>query len=811
MTHALVEVAFGSTLTSLAPVLTDVSQYVDRIRGIDITRGASNEVSEIQPGTASLTLNNSDGRFTAERPGPYFPNVKKAVPIRISVATFTPRTGSAPYALGMLGDDFDDNEISTVLWPNSYGGATEVGGRARIPLTPGVNAGYQSVREWTLVGSQLTGKLATVPGANGSSSAVCSMWINSTTSGTRLGWRYNAVTGVISAETQVSFFDGTAVNFTYSPWTHAWLRVRESGGTVFWESSTDGASWTVRRSLATPSWVTSQTLAVELTGQRTGGTGDFVEWDFFGATVHPRYFGLVQEWPVEWKGLYSTATITCTDLLTWSNIVKELKPMLVQEVLLDRPSAFYPLTEPADSASAGDLSGTQNVGSLAIVQAGSGGTLEFGVGTGPLGAGGTSAPVFTPASSSAGKYLQADLGSIVEAANTNFRVRAEAWFSTSTTGRVLLGWMSSDATKRIVVSLESGTGKLQLEYSSFVGGPLTAVVVATPNLADGALHHVLFHENEQKAFVDGGEYSVSTGLTDDMRILQVGGFQNARLWSGTIAQVALYVRAVTAAELTPHYTTGTTGNAGETASARMSRLASYVGLGVSTQGSAFDAVASQAELGKSALEHMRDVARTESGKLLTNRSSGIPLIFQSRDLRYNPVAALTLAYSDLETDAVKYAYDDQKMVNAVTASRPGGATQRVINQASIDTYGEKPQDLQLLKNSDNSAADAANWVVSRYADPPQEVRQVPVEAYSLPLPTYRALLDADVSTVLGLTGLPDQAPASTASVVIEGYTERIGENQHRLDFHTSRANTDTVWVLDDATYSVLDSTTRLAY
>ncbi|MGW1609406.1 hypothetical protein ACWCQZ_08410 [Streptomyces sp. NPDC002285] len=809
MTHTIVEVAFGSTLSaSLSPVFQDVSQHVDLVRGIDITRGAQNELSEIQPSTCSITLDNSDGRFTPGRgSSPYYPNVRKGAPIRVSVATFTPRTGSAPYPLAMLGDDFDDNQVSSTLWPGTSGGATEVGGRARIPLTPGSTALYQSAREWTLAGSQLTGKLATVPSANGSSVAVASMWITSTTSGTRLGWRYNAVTGVISAETQVSFFDGTAVNFTYNPFTHMWLRVREASGTVYWESSTDGATWAVWRSLATPSWVTSQTLAVELTGQRTGGTGDYVEWDFLGATVHPRFFGTVQDWPVEWEGLHSTSSITCTDLLTWANIVKELQPMLVQEVLLDEPTVYFPLTEPADSVSAGDLSGTAGVGALSIVQAGSGGTLEFAAGAGPNG---LACPVFTPASSSAGKYLTADLGQNFTDANVSFRVRAECWFSTSTRDRVLLALASTDAQTRMVILLSSGTGSLQLQYQS-PGGALTSVTWGTPDLADGQMHHLVYNEFTGEVAVDGVTYTMSTFSPNDQRILSVGGFQNTRLWNGTIAHVALYIRSVTTAVLTPHYTTGTTGDAGESASARMSRLASYVGLTVATQGSAFDDVASQAELGRSALEHMRDIARTESGKLLTNRSTGTPLIFQSRDLRYNPVAAFSLAYADLETGDFRYAYDDQKLVNSVTASRPGGATQRVINQASIDAYGEKPQDLQLLKNTDNAAADAANWLVSRYADPPPEVRQVPVEAYSMPVATYRALLDADVSTVIGLTALPDQAPASTATAVVEGYSERIGLRQHHLDFHTSRADTDNVWVLDDPTYSVLDSTTRLAY
>ncbi|PAZ15687.1 hypothetical protein CLM62_12890 [Streptomyces sp. SA15] len=808
-TRPIVEVAFGHTLTSLSPVLTDITQYVDLARGIEITRGAENELSEIQPGTATLTLDNSDGRFTPDRPGANYPNVKQAVPIRISVATFTPQSGSSPYPIDQLSDDFDDNQVNTALWPTVYGGASETGGRCRVRLDPGVFSGFRTVRQWTLTGSKVTARLIAVPAAGGSSTATASMWVHSTTAGTRVGWSYNPVTNVLSCQNQVSFSDGSAVSLTYSAYDHMWLRVREASGTVYWESSRDGATWTVRRSLATPAWVTSETLDFEFTGTRTGGTGDYVEWDWLGATVHPRFFGLVNQWPVEWKGLMSTATITCSDLFTWASLNKQLKPMLVQEVLADTPTVYYPLDEPDGSTSAGDLSGTQSVASLAVVQSGSGGTLAFGAGTGPAGAGGAPAPVFTPASSTAGKYLSADLGPAFVDANVSFRVRAEAWFSTSTNGRVLMALASADASVKLIILLESGTGKVALEKDQ-LGNGVTTTVFNTPNLADGALHYLLYNEFANELVVDGTTYTATSFQGTDLQFLTVGGYANARLWNGTIAHVALYVRSVTSAELSPHYTTGSTEHIGEAANTRLSRLATYAGITVNFQGSRFDAMASQSALGRSALEHMKEIEATESGKLLTTRNSG-PLLFQSRDVRYNPVAAITLAYSDLETGDVKYAYDNQKLINTVTASRPGGATQRVINQASINSYGEKEKPLELLKNTDNAATDAANWLVSRYAEPVAEVRQVPVEASSLPVATYRALLDADVSTVLGLTDLPAEAPAATTTVFVEGYSERISLGRHLLDFHTSRATTDNVWVLDDPTHSVLDSTTRLAY
>ncbi|MEV0441801.1 hypothetical protein AB0I84_35135 [Streptomyces spectabilis] len=809
MTHPIVEVAFGYTLTSASPVWTDISAYTELAgSGISIVRGAQDELSETQPGTCQLTLDNSDGRFTPHRTaGAYYPNVKKNVPLRVSVATVDTVSGAAPWPLAQLGDAFDDDRVDSALWGGSFGGATETGGRARIPCAAGVFAGYLTPRSWTLTGSKVTVKVAALPTAGAASTCVAGIYVASETAGTYLAFEHNRVTGQLLCLSTVGYTDGAATVLTYNPALHGWLRIRESAGTTYWETSHDGYAWTVRRSLATPAWVGTDDVTFSMEATRNAGADDVFEVEMVGATVHPRFYGMVNDWPVQWQGLQAKTAISCTDLFKWAGLGRELLPMLNQEVLLDRPTAYYPLSEPADSTSAGDLSGTPGVSSLTIVQAGAGGTLTFDAGTGP--SDGLGCPTFAPASSSAGKYLSADLGQTFTDANVNFRTRIECWFSTSTDGRVLLALTSSDNSVKLIISLESGTGKVKFEYAQD-GAALQSYVAATPNLADGNLHYLVFHEFADEVSVDGTLYTTTTTSAADFRLLYVGGFANTRLWNGQIAQLAIYVRSITTAEITPHYTTGTTEHVGESADVRAARIASYVGLTVTAQGTIFDAMASQKALGRSALDHLREIETTESGKLLASRA-GAALLFQSRSLRYNPVAALSLAYGDLETGDVQYADDDQKMVNEVRATRHGGATQRIINQDAIDTYGPKPKDVELFKNSDLKVTDAANWLVSRYADPPPEIRQVPVEAFSLPVATYRTLLDADVSTVLTLTGLPDQAPASTATVVIEGYTETIGLGAHRIDFHTSRAQTDAVWVLDDPVYSVLGSTTRLAY
>lgn len=907
MARIIAEVAFGYTVTAALPVWTTITEYVDMVSGISITRGASDELSDTQPGTMSLTLDNEGGRFTPNRSGsPYYPNVKRNVPIRLRTVSCDMNLVTNPsFESGLT--DWDKTASPTIaqdathvkhgsqamrvtwgapaaqaVFTDVYGldiGRTytasayvwvSTGAPAIFPYILGMTVGTASTLndQWQrltytftatatkhrflfqTVGTPTAGTQCWIDAvqlwegssalplnhlANGDFETSVANWASSGTptvvrSSVRAKRRASSMLvtwgGVdnqsITSDTMTGLIVGQAYVFSAWVWVptgDAPVRLSVAAGnlgnpsTTFdqWEQLT--VTWTAT---ATSHQVRIRHNAIPAAGDQVWMDAAQVEEGstpsayspLDGAQIHPRFFGMVNNWPVTWSGLQSKVSVTCTDLFKWVGINRQLLPMLNQEILLDDPTAYFPLSEAAGSTTAGDLSGTAGVGTLSVTQAGTGGTLDFGSGTGPTGDG-LGCPTFTPSSTSNGNYLSADLGQNFVDANLGFRVRAECWFTTSTNGRVLMALASTDASTRLVILLESGTGKLALEKDQGGFGTQT-YVFATPNLADGALHHMAYSELEHLLYIDGVSYSLSSFQGTDLRMLTVGGYQNTRLWSGTISQLAIYLRGITAAEVAAHYMTGTTEHVGEAADVRMSRLASYVGLTATTLGTAFDAMASQAALGRTALEHMREIESTEAGKLLSSRAAAT-LVFQSRNLRYNPVPVLSLDYADLDTDGVEYAHDDQKQVNDVEATRSGGAAQRVINQASIDTYGPYKQQLELFKNSDNSVADAANWLVSRYADPPPEIRQVPVDAFTLPLTSYRTLLDADVSTTLALTSLPAEAPSTTATVVIDGYTETIGLAKHHLDFFTSRAQTDSVWMLDDPVFSVLDSTTRLAY
>lgn len=812
----LVEMGWGGLVQAPSTITwTDISRYVNTAQGVTITRGAADELSDTQPGTATLVLDNSDGRFTpGNSSSPYYPYVRRNAPIRIAVAVIPTRSGSAPYPLAMLGDDFDDDRANSTLWPASYNGVTEVGGRARVPCTAGVYSGYKTNPEWKLAGSQTAVKLCTIPAAGGGSDVWASVWVNGTPDGTRLGFQCSPVTGTLRCESAVGYVDPSPTVLTYSPIDHAWLRIRETAGTVYWETSADGFTWTVRRSLATPSWVTAQQVALSLESHRDAGPSDYAEFDLVGATIRPRFWGMVNEFPATWEGLVSTVRVTCTDIFKRLNRLPALRSMVAEEILSLSPMVYYPLSEDSSSTSAGDVGGN-GAPSLAITQAGSGGTLTMSSAAGPAETG-EQAPVFTPSSATAGKWLMADLGPQFTDATYKY-LCFEAWFQTTTTGRCILGVHSTDLQYQHLLSI-AASGGLQIEWQDNGSSTLIVEPVSGPTtLADGNWHHVVYDQREGKVWIDGAlvDSALAVPRYWGERVLHVGGYRNTRLWSGSIAHVAVYstLDVSIGPDAVTHYAAGATGYAGEDADVRIQRLAKYAGLpSVTLWGSTFDPIASQGPGGSQVVARMREVEATESARLFAERD-WYGLAFQSRDVRYNPAPAnetFTIAYADLETRGVELADDDQKLVNSIEASRPGGATQKVTAPASILAFGiYDPGALSILKTSDNSVLDAAYWRVSRYANPGPELREVPIEAYTMP--NYLDILDADISNYFSVTGLPAQAPASSMRVTVEGYTETIREKSHLIQFHTSATNNDSVWVLDDPTYSVLDSTTRLAY
>lgn len=183
-------------------------------------------------------------------------------------------------SLSTLIDNFNDDEIGP-NWGDSYGGVTETGGQARVPLVAGAYAGYQTGRAWTLAGATVYLKIPTLPAVSTGTDVGVHFMVTSAVDGTAIGFKINVVTGMLRMQSNVDYYDPAAVEIAYSAVTHLWLRLREDGTNVYWDTSPDGSTWTNRRTLATPAWVTSSidTCALDLFCFRDAGVTDHAAYD----------------------------------------------------------------------------------------------------------------------------------------------------------------------------------------------------------------------------------------------------------------------------------------------------------------------------------------------------------------------------------------------------------------------------------------------------------------------------------------------------------------------------------------------------
>ncbi len=186
-----------------------------------------------------------------------------------------------------LRDDFESGTASDV-WDFYSNGAANTGGRLRIPVEAATFANAYSFDVWKLENSHVDVEMPVVPVADVGTDVYVTMYIRSGVSGTLISIVYDAVADELTFNNQVAFTDPGSVSVAYSAVDHRWLRIREERGTLYWETSSDGAvdNWVVQRSIDTPSWVyNNETLGLTLEGFRDAGASDFGEFDNLGLAL----------------------------------------------------------------------------------------------------------------------------------------------------------------------------------------------------------------------------------------------------------------------------------------------------------------------------------------------------------------------------------------------------------------------------------------------------------------------------------------------------------------------------------------------
>lgn len=506
----------------------------------------------------------------------------------------------------------------------------------------------------------------------------------------------------------------------------------------------------------------------------------------YNAVDYVRYTGYVAEWPVSWPD--SSSAVCVVNLTSASRMARlgrgaELRSIVEEEILADSPIAFYTLGEPADSTSAADTSGNQ---APPLTMAGTGTDVVFGNATGP----GTDG--LTAAEFAGGKWLSVTLGSVP--------VALECSFATTT----------NDATPRAILAVAGTIGPTLLNGNLGAGGGGSA---GGP-VADGLVHHVLW--DGASIYLDGVLTSlIGTAPSASLSpVVGVGGSLNPSLGApfiGSIAHAAVHDSSPSAARALAHSDAGSDGFAGESAGARITRLARYGGV---------PAAEVSADAGSSTIGHfditgmtpvaaMQKVVETENGVLFDARDG--TLTFTGRDARYNLTSSFTLDVTAQEVEAdLEPKDDDQFLVNDVTVTANGVPAGRVVDITSLDENGHYAQSLDTVTDDTDDALQGANWKVAKGADPEPRYSQVTVDITNSSTAQAAAVLAADVGTRFTLSNLPDQVE-STADLFVEGYAETITTTSHRITFNTSPATGYDVFTLNDATFGELDGAYPLAF
>ncbi|GGW81022.1 hypothetical protein [Streptomyces griseoloalbus] len=226
-------------------------------------------------------------------------------------------------SLSSLVDNFNDDAVGAD-WGNAYGGVHESGGLAHVPCTTGY-AGYQTAYSWTMAGASFFVAVTSVPAASTATEAYASVFVNApgigdaegALYGCRVGYVINTVTGQLRCKNDTGYFDPAAVDITYDPVAHAFLRLREDAGTVYWDTSPDGTTWTNQRTLVTPAWVTDSVdaVALDLSAHRDAGAPDEATYDLFNTLSNGAVLAAAAALSAE-TALTATAVLTASATAT---------------------------------------------------------------------------------------------------------------------------------------------------------------------------------------------------------------------------------------------------------------------------------------------------------------------------------------------------------------------------------------------------------------------------------------------------------------------------------------------------------------
>jgi RHS repeat-associated protein len=190
-------------------------------------------------------------------------------------------------AAASLTDSFAGTTIDTTKWNTFQSGGTVSQGGGTLNLVPTPGAASSSVfvasnLTYSLTGSMAAIKAVTMPSGLGGVDAQFSLRIDGNNF-VQWFWQENTLYAVYA----VGGVRTTVATLTYSATNHAWWRIRESRGLVYWETSSDGATYTIRGTVATSSLFSISSLSYLIYAETWGSPASPGQASFANLNVAP--------------------------------------------------------------------------------------------------------------------------------------------------------------------------------------------------------------------------------------------------------------------------------------------------------------------------------------------------------------------------------------------------------------------------------------------------------------------------------------------------------------------------------------------
>jgi len=188
-----------------------------------------------------------------------------------------------------LTDNFDDNTFDMNRWARSYEDSVsrhvETGGRVEMRLGPNIAdnwAGYVATNVLELKEDRVFVEVPVAPVYD--SNAILLLWTSTAkTDGPSIEWEANK----LMIRRRINGIISELANVPYNAVAQRWWQIRERSGTLYWEVSPDGVTWTVLHQIATPAQTTALITLAAGTGIARAQTDLAVFDNFNGGGAPP--------------------------------------------------------------------------------------------------------------------------------------------------------------------------------------------------------------------------------------------------------------------------------------------------------------------------------------------------------------------------------------------------------------------------------------------------------------------------------------------------------------------------------------------